>query len=343
MLSALLSCGLPIWFIFLILLSGDVHTNPGPNNNNLITGFLLNTRSLKSVNSNRNKLAQFHTAVSLKKPKIICLTETWLNPNVSNLEILSDSEYTIYRKDRTHTTGGGVLTAVLNSIKSKCREDLTSNNPLHNEMIVTEIKFPKFKKIALINIYKRPKDNDLSCVNNLYTCLDKIRSAGFINICLMGDLNLPNINTNTGLPSNNNFNSELFYNVFQEFGLTHKMHAPTHKNGNTLDFILTTFPDKFTKVYSEVSSIESDHLMINFTLNIEHKLPNAPPRYVPNYNRANWADLKSDILNSNLISFIQECADVNLCCSHWTNTLTKFIDKHIPKIKIKNSNTPPLD
>ncbi len=150
MLSALLSCGLPIWFIFLILLSGDVHTNPGPNNNNLITGFLLNTRSLKSVNSNRNKLAQFHTAVSLKKPKIICLTETWLNPNVSNLEILSDSEYTIYRKDRTHTTGGGVLTAVLNTIKSKCREDLTSNNPLHNEMIVTEIKFPKFKKIALI-------------------------------------------------------------------------------------------------------------------------------------------------------------------------------------------------
>ncbi len=84
-----------------------------------------------------------------------------------------------------------------------------------------------------------------------------------------------NINTNTGLPSNNNFNSELYYNIFQEFGLTHKMHAPTHKNGNTLDFILTTFPDKFNKVYSEVSSIESDHLMVNFTLNIKHKFPNA--------------------------------------------------------------------
>ena len=286
-------------------------------------------------------MAQFHTAVSLKKPKIICLTETWLNSNVSNLEILPDSEYTIYRKDRTHTIGGGVLTAVHNSIKSKCREDLNSDNPLHNEIIVTEVKFPKFKKIALINMYKPPNDNDLACVNNLYTCLDKIRSAGFSNICLMGDLNLPNINTNTGLPTNNNFNSELFYNTFQEFGLTHTMHAPTHKNGNTLDFILTTFPDKFKKVYSEVSSIDSDHYMVNFTLNIEHKLPNVPPRYVPNYSRANWTAFKSDILNSNLISFIQECADVNLCCTHWTDTLAKFIDKHIPKIKIKNSNTPP--
>ncbi len=340
-MSACLSCGLPIWLIFLILLSGDVHVNPGPTNNNIINGFLLNTRSLKSVNSKRNKLAQFHSAVALKQSKIICLTETWLTPNISNLEILPDSEFNIFRKDRIHTRGGGVLIAIHNSIKSKCREDLTSNNPNHNEIIVVQLKFPKFKKIALINMYRPPNDLDPVCVNNLSICLNKIRSAGFTNICLMGDLNLPNLDTNTGLPSNNNNNSELFYDVFQEFGLTHKLHAPTHKNGNTLDFILTTFPDKFKKVYTEDSSIDSDHLMINFTLNIEHKLPNAPPRYVLNYNKANWIELKSAILNSNLITTISECADLNTCCSFWTDTITNLINKHIPKIKIKNSNTPP--
>ena len=190
-------------------------------------------------------------------------------------------------------------------------------------------------------MYRPPNDSDLACVHNLYICLNKIKTAGFINICLMGDLNLPNINTNTGLPSNNNNNSELYYNIFQEFGLTHKMHAPTHQNGNTLDFILTTFPEKFKKVYAEHSSIDSDHFMVNFSLNLEHKLPNAPPRFVLNYNKANWSGLKDDIYKSNLNHSIQDCKDINVCCSYWTDTITKFVNKHIPKIKTKNSNTPP--
>ncbi len=340
-LISCLSCGLPNWFIFLILLCGDVHKNPGPQNKNLITGFLLNIRSLKSINSKRNKLAQFQSTVALKNPKIICLNETWLNPSINNQEILPDSEYNIYRNDRVHARGGGVLTAIHTSIKSKRREDLNSNNPLHNEILVVEVKFPKLKKIALINMYRPPNDLDLACVSNLYTCLNKIRTAGFTNICLMGDLNLPNINTVSGLPTNNNNNSELFYNIFQEFGLTHKIHAPTHNSGNTLDFILTTFPDKFKKINTEISPIESDHLMINFTINIEHKLPNLPPRQVFNYKKAKWSDLKSDITNSNLEHFILECDDVNQACTYWTNTVTNLLNKHIPKIKIKNSNTPP--
>ncbi len=323
------------------MLGGDVETNPGPINKNIITGFLLNTRSLKAVNSKRNKLAQFHSAVSLKNSKIICLTETWLNSNVSNQEILPDADYNIYRRDRPQTSHGGVLTAIHNSIKSKCRMDLVSDNPLHNEVLVVQIKFPKFKKIALVNMYRPPSDRDPACANNLNICLNKIRTAGFTNICLMGDFNLPNIDTNTGLPTNNNFNSESFYNIFQEYGLTHKMHSATHKNGNTLDFILTTFPDKFKKVYSEDSIIDSDHLMVNFTLNIKHSLPPAPPRFVLNYNKANWQGLKTDINNSNLSHVIQNSNDLNICCSHWTDTLNYLVNKNIPKIKLRNSNTPP--
>ena len=115
----------------------------------------------------------------------------------------------------------------------------------------------------------------------------------------------------------------------------------THTNGNTLDFILSTFPDKFKKVYTEPSPIDSDHLMINFTLNTNHKLPDSPPRYVHNFKKANWDGLKSDIINSDLNSFIDDCDCINLSCSHWTDTLTRLIGHHIPKIKIKNSNTPP--
>ena len=168
------TCGLPVWIILILLLCGDIHKNPGPVTSRPIDGFLLNARSLKSVNSKRNKLIQFHTAVALKKPSIICITETWLTPDIQNLEILSDSEYSVYRKDRPQRRGGGVLTAIHNSIKSKIREDLNSTNPLHNEILVVEIKLPKLPKIALVNMYRAPDDVDTACPNNLNSCLNKI-------------------------------------------------------------------------------------------------------------------------------------------------------------------------
>ena len=53
---------------------------------------------------------------------VICVNETWLNGNISSLELLSDN-FTIYRKDRTAQRagggGGGGLIAVRNdSFKS---------------------------------------------------------------------------------------------------------------------------------------------------------------------------------------------------------------------------------
>ena len=144
--------GVFIWLVFLIVLSGDIETNPGPPN--LINGFLLNTRSVKSVNAYRNKLVELQALVQLKKAKIICLTETWLTSDMLDSEMLPSDEFKIYRKDRSGH--GGVLTAVHNSIPSKLRRDLMPANPNHNEIIVVEIKFPKRPKMALVNIYNSP-------------------------------------------------------------------------------------------------------------------------------------------------------------------------------------------
>ncbi len=339
LISLSLNCGLHLWILFLILLSGDVHPNPGPTVD-LVKGFLLNTRSIKTINSTRNKLIEFQTLVELKKPMIICLTETWLNPSISNQEILSDETYNIYRKDRT-SRGGGVLTAVHNSIKSKVREDLMPKDNLHNEILIIEIKFPKLPKTALINMYRPPNDNSESCVNNLNVSLNNARKAGFQNICLLGDFNLPNLNTQTGIPNDNRFNCEAFQNIFNDFGLKHLIHNPTHTNGNTLDLILTTFPDKFKKIYIETDSFDSDHYIINFSLNIKHQLPKSEPRFVFNYKRADWEGLKAGILNSDLSNIIDSGDDIDQICTSWTDTLTRLIKQYIPIIKIKKNNTPP--
>ena len=99
----------------ILLLSGDIERNPGPSN--YINAFLLNTRSLKSVSKNHNKLKDFQSLVELKQAKIISVTESWLTEDIKNCEILPEADFNIYRKDRGGY--GGVLTAIHTSIHSK--------------------------------------------------------------------------------------------------------------------------------------------------------------------------------------------------------------------------------
>lgn len=58
----MLQYGLITWFVYLIILSGDVEINPGPNG---LNGLLLNTRSIKSVNSKYNKIAELQSLISV--------------------------------------------------------------------------------------------------------------------------------------------------------------------------------------------------------------------------------------------------------------------------------------
>ena len=137
-----------------MLLSGDIERNPGPSN--YINAFLINTRSLKSVSKNHNKLKDFQSLVELKQAKIISVTESWLTEDIKNCELLLEADFNIYRKDRGGY--GGVLTAIQTSY-SKLRPDLMVQNDRHNEIIVVEIIIPKLPRIALLTYYRPPSDN----------------------------------------------------------------------------------------------------------------------------------------------------------------------------------------
>ncbi len=340
-LSLSLCSGLPFWFILLILLSGDVHLNPGPKSD-LITGFLLNTNSLKTIDKNRNKLAQFQTLVALKNPKIISLCETRLNNSILNNEVLPDDSYSIYRKDRTHRGGGGVLFAVHNSLKSKRRDDLLPHSNSVIDMVVVELSLKGLSKMVWITFYRSPSDNSVETVNFLHDTLKSIRAAGITNICLTGDLNLPNLDTNGGFPSDTNFRSHLYYDIFLEFGLEHKVHSPTHKAGNVLDLILTNIPEKFSRVYVEDDVFDSDHWVVNFSLNIKGCIKPRVPRKVFNYKKANWARFKQDIVSSDLNTLVEDdTLDLDSICQSWSDKILNLAKLHIPVIRIKISSSPP--
>jgi hypothetical protein len=125
----------------LILLAGDIATNPGPQASNgyNIQCIYLNARSL--INKTNELIQTLAIDIDL-----LAMTETWLKPENLDSEILPVKDFNIHRRDRTNRIGGGVLLAVRENIPSMRRQDLESSA----EMLVCELRPEWKKKIAVL-------------------------------------------------------------------------------------------------------------------------------------------------------------------------------------------------
>ena len=95
----------------LLLLAGNIATNPGPykhinRENQSVKCLALNARSLMSLHKinignymTDSNIERFQNLVYSEDPDIVCVNETWLNEDIKKSEILH-SGYDIFRKDR---------------------------------------------------------------------------------------------------------------------------------------------------------------------------------------------------------------------------------------------------
>ena len=70
-----------------------------------------------------NKLDELQLYINKEKVDIIGITETWLNEEISDVE-LNINDYTIFRHDRLNKTGGGVILLIKKDIKVNICDDL---------------------------------------------------------------------------------------------------------------------------------------------------------------------------------------------------------------------------
>ena len=234
----------------LILLAGDIATNPGPpqaSNGYNIQCFYLNARSLVKKS---NELQTLAIDIDL-----LTITETWLKSENLDSEILPGYDFNFHRRDRTDRNGGGVLLAVRKNILSMRREDLESSA----EMLVCELRPESKKKIAVIVFY-RPPDSDLKYIKEFKKSLQLIqRRSKFDQIIVFGDFNLPNIDWTTGVATNNNTIYQHFTKTVKDHYLWQLVDFPT-RGENTLDLILTNIPNKIQNVTGFDDVLTTDHL-----------------------------------------------------------------------------------
>ena len=126
----------PLWLpIILILLSNDIHLNPGPHfQNNLFNFMSWNLNSLAKDNFQRTRLIEAHNA--LFNNDLISICETSLNDSVELHETLINDYTFVSANNPANVRHGGVGLFFENSLPVEVRNDLS-----FDESIVIELKY----------------------------------------------------------------------------------------------------------------------------------------------------------------------------------------------------------
>ena len=288
-----------------ILLSSDIATNPGPviNGQPNVHNFLsFNAQNLRSMNKRKDGTSisnhqSFQDLVYAENLDIVSVTETWLNDNVSDNEILP-SGYNIIRKDRpSNKRGGGVLLALRNGIQY----NRVASGSDHLEILANELLSAK-PNMCLLCVCYRPPSSDLNDWLDLYTSFLQV-SEKYEKILVTGNFNFPDLIWNRDNASQTLSSSYIqFRDLIQDFFLE-QVNPFLTRSKNILDLILTNIPESVTDIsclLPKSMDLFSGHNLLFFEFKVFAKLSSSDTRTVLDYRSADWDGLHRTLSSINL-------------------------------------------
>ena len=341
--------------MLLIIVANPSLQNPGPNN--LAVAYqnvqgLIPFSHLGSAHPilDRNKISELQAFAIRSKPDVIVLNETWLKKSISDNEIFPNSQYEVFRNDRTNKThpqdpsdpkkfrvnGGGVLLAVRSDLNATTKRLPVS---LGLEMLAVKITFPNKESVIMFTCYRvgtlgqAHHDTLTSYIRSLTS--NRKPSKIFI----VGDLNLPQADwqsSSSPVPIEHNF-----INSFNNLSLVQLIRGPTHKSGNTLDILLSNSEPSIENllVHDPHSICKSDHFPLTFSIKTSFSRKKTPKRSVYNFKKANWSEINRQLCSIDW-TFLQSSHPdsawklVKAC-------LLNLSDRYIPKVRVKSEFQPP--
>ena len=299
------------WVSILLILSGDVSINPGPNTS-LLTGSLINIRSI------RNKSVALAEFINSNKSDIIAVTETWLRPDDTDSFIASVTPpgYKCTHVPRQQGRGGGVGFFIRDDIDFKVLPQPCFNT---FKSISVHLSTANAQDIVFHTVYRPPNVSKANFIEDFSSFVEGAALSCCENV-ILGDLNL-HLDKQDGW-------SQKFNDSLCQYNFTQIIDSPTHIHGHILDVICVR--DTFSKALcTKVIAGLSDHFAITFSVNIPIEVP-CKFRQVNTrkIHKINITDFKEDILNSDLIKHPHRTA--SLLSHQYFNTLRSILDKHAP-------------
>ncbi len=318
---SLLSC-------VVLMLSGDISTNPGPDDNiqdhfqcfkkKGLHLLHLNTRSLL------NKVDEVHALAVSTNAAVLGVSETWLDETITDAEV-NITGYVLERRDRRRD-GGGVCVYIRKDIVFNRHSELETEDM---EFLAIDVILPKTKPILIGMCYRPPKDNNF--YNKLETQLSN--SPHFVQqeMYLLGDFNTDvSTNSNTGL----NKSLKNFMKMFGFFQIINSHTRITSTSASTIDLIVVSDVDRVSQS-GVIPCSFSDHDIIFCTRKLDRGFFNK-------HNVVNIRSMKtydSEVFKGKLKSLnwsdILDVDNVNLAWSMFSNMFKKVIEEVAPIREIR--------
>ena len=272
----------------------------------------------------RNKKHELQALLQEEKYDLVALCEVNLPAGLP----LSFPGYYTYRTDRVGSRGGGTAVLVRRYLT---HYQLPNPNPQFLEITAVELRTRSQENLVFAAIYSSPSSNRPFLTSDL----EKLNSLGPRTL-VVGDFNSKHTSWNSLLTSPR---GKILYdfvekNKFEVWAPSSPTHYGTRGRPDILDIALSKGINKYYDI-DTINELSSDHLPV--TLNLYNCLPFPPDTY----NKINWLEFQSRLLNTPLdVSHPSSPAEIDTTANFMEKRLDEAIQNSTRKFARKNDEIP---
>lgn len=300
----------------------------------------------QNVRGLRSKTHTIYNSIAENDYDLICLSETWLAPDILDSEIVN-YKYIVYRNDRNFdltgaTRGGGVLISV-NSLFHTSLLDLDfilalipSINLVGIKLIISRVTY------YIINVYI-PPNSPLDVYDSLFEAICSLQYLlnGDSNVLILGDFNIPDYIKLIQLGSNNSKLLCSLTNFMNYLGFV-QCNKILNVSNRVLDLVICRSDISVQESHSPLVSVDLYHPPLEFSLNLMSgfsKFKNNK-QVTFNFRKSNFPQLYDGLLQTDW-SFLERYSNVDLACHDFYDKINGLFAESVPKTVSKRASYPP--
>jgi hypothetical protein len=221
-----------------------------------------------NLNSLVAKFDELLTNVLSGSPHIVLVTETWLSEYHDD-SLVNLPGYTVYRRDRVGSRGGGVCVYLMDSVFCQFKVNILPCTFHSSEGIFLLITLNNFSLV--IGCVYRPPNSLIECDHEIFLFLTNL-FLKYKNVIVAGDFNLPNLTW--PLCFDSRFSSagaplvDFLLNTHATQFVQECTRFRSGQNPSLLDLILISNPDLATNLNYLPPVGKSDHVLLEFNIQV---------------------------------------------------------------------------
>lgn len=271
----------------------------------------------QNVSGIRSRTHTFYENIISQDQDIICITESWLTPDIFDAEII-DPRYQVFRLDIDasvlgKTRGGGLLLAIKTNLKPEIKQEFCVSCPTF-EILWVEVNLG-FSRLNICLLYLAHPVNENS-VELLLNHLQENTKINTKSLLILGDFNVPHfpfsdLNLTTQDPL-----AIKVVNFISQYGFTSFNNIPNNNN-RTLDLVLFRANNNFNKNKSHNLYISRGESLLN-TEDRHHPTLNISIQYERKNKNLIKAKSHKTNIKDGYVSHEDENSDfINLGCKNY--------------------------